>query len=746
MIDQKTDRLKLPLPNVDNFLEDDVVRIRDSLEILDKAATVDNNGVIVSSQLPTDLAYLDANRKIPVENLPAIALSEPFPVDTVDDMLALDADVGDVALFNDNSASFILVQLPPSILGNWKELVSTQVRSVNGRTGNVKVAEAGENNDITKLKALSGPLTLGGDAQADYDAVTLKQLRAASGGAGGASMNGVMNNNLGAVEWFNGTRAKIWPGRAASDGQLVKRADYPDLWAAVSAGVFLSTDDATWQSTPTIRGMYSTGDGSTTFRLPDLNGVWTHPTDSALNSIPGLFLRGDGGTEGRTTGYIRPSAAPAITGYMGWVVAAKEGAAENDRGATTSAVRWGGRSGTTRVTVQNTNPGSSGMYDISFDASRANMAYGLDNTTEVRPNSVKGIWVIRVSGSFTAASTNFNVINGDTAVPASGTQVLGGDVVSSYQVAGADYLLARFRARGTINGSASAKVAELVVEDRSGSSPVSKSFAFGLDGSLALLGGSLRMRDATSTAEANIGVNASNTAEVIVNRTNGLTQWNWNGTNLTGVGKLIMAGPLTVNSVIEATASSPSNPGNNSFLNAAGLKSTLLGRGPYADSRGAYCVLYQQEYVGNYNQAILNLNGFGSDKNWWFRQTGELWGPNGLINGSGSDIRLKKNVTPAKGGAGERIDQIGVVEFEWIESGRKERGWIAQQLDPIDDLYTEVGGEGNDENGEKFDILNAKDRAIMADMVVCIQELRQQVKDMAAEIATLKGANGGASQ
>lgn len=110
MIDNKTQRLSLPLPNVDNYLEDDVVRLSEALEILDKkVATVGDDG------------------KIQVEQLPAIALTDTFPVASQEEMLSLNSQPGDVAIRSDVSKSFILMQAPASVLGNWKELLNDAV-------------------------------------------------------------------------------------------------------------------------------------------------------------------------------------------------------------------------------------------------------------------------------------------------------------------------------------------------------------------------------------------------------------------------------------------------------------------------------------------------------------------------------------------------------------------------------------------------------------------------------------------
>ena len=67
----------------------------------------------------------------------------------------------------------------------------------------------------------------------------------------------------------------IWPGTTAPagtlilQGQLVNRADWPDLWQfAQNSGNIVN--DALWSSR---KGSFSTGNGSTTFRLPDLRGM-----------------------------------------------------------------------------------------------------------------------------------------------------------------------------------------------------------------------------------------------------------------------------------------------------------------------------------------------------------------------------------------------------------------------------------------------------------------------------------------
>lgn len=77
--------------------------------------------------------------------------------------------------------------------------------------------------------------------------------------------------SIGTIMPFLATKAQ--PGWLACDtGALVSRATYPQLWAWVQANAPLITE-AAWQAQAAVQssvGYYSSGDGSTTFRLPRL--------------------------------------------------------------------------------------------------------------------------------------------------------------------------------------------------------------------------------------------------------------------------------------------------------------------------------------------------------------------------------------------------------------------------------------------------------------------------------------------
>ncbi|WP_296580052.1 DUF2793 domain-containing protein [Xanthobacter sp.] len=106
------------------------------------------------------VATLDSGGKVPAAQLPALAITETFPVASQAAMLALTAQAGDVAIRSDIRKSFILSASPATTLANWLEILAPlgAVSSVAGRTGDVTLGTA----DVSGLDAsLAGKLTTG---------------------------------------------------------------------------------------------------------------------------------------------------------------------------------------------------------------------------------------------------------------------------------------------------------------------------------------------------------------------------------------------------------------------------------------------------------------------------------------------------------------------------------------------------------------------------------------------------------
>ena len=193
---------------------------------------------------------------------------------------------------------------------------------------------------------------------------------------------------LGTPIWHNGTRLTIDDGYASYDGQLLNRANFPSLWAKVQSK-FVVINDTDWLSDPKKRAAYSSGNGTTTFRMPDLNGF-------LADSIKGLHLRGDGnGTiAGETVGQstILKDAIRNITGSSRGAGTAHGFVYDKNAGIITprsGAFAIGKESkGLASFNGASTSDGASFDFDASLVVPTAN---------ENRPVSAIGIWICRVS-------------------------------------------------------------------------------------------------------------------------------------------------------------------------------------------------------------------------------------------------------------------------------------------------------------------------------------------------------------
>lgn len=122
-------------------------------KISDAGTAASKNTGTATGQIPV----LDASGKLDAAVLPAIAITDTFVVVSQAAMLALTAEVGDVAVRTDLNKSFILKTAGPSVLANWQELLTptAAVSSVSGRTGAVTLtaSDVGLNNVTNESKA-----------------------------------------------------------------------------------------------------------------------------------------------------------------------------------------------------------------------------------------------------------------------------------------------------------------------------------------------------------------------------------------------------------------------------------------------------------------------------------------------------------------------------------------------------------------------------------------------------------------
>ncbi|EKN6225390.1 TPA: prophage tail fiber N-terminal domain-containing protein [Yersinia enterocolitica] len=166
------------------------------------------------------------------------------------------------------------------------------------------IADKASNQDLTdglagKLDTTGGTLTgsliLAGDATDPKGAVTKQQLDAKP--VGGLPL---------LFSWWEENRTHIPDGSAPRDGQELNRALFPDAWAAAQAKGLVITE-AEWQADPLKRMKWSSGNGTTTFRLPDENG-------KSPGSVGAPVRRGDGAKSNGVTGTIQMDAIREITG------------------------------------------------------------------------------------------------------------------------------------------------------------------------------------------------------------------------------------------------------------------------------------------------------------------------------------------------------------------------------------------------------------------------------------------------
>lgn len=196
---------------------------------------------------------------------------------------------------------------------------------------------------------------------------------------------------LGHIYWLPIERTKVPDGSLALDGYTYNRADYPDLWEKINSGFCgRVVTDAQWLlKTGLNRACYSSGNGSTTFRTPDLNGIQP-------DSIKSPVLRGD---KYNPSGTVLGDAIRDIQGNTNWMSYIDSPETQyNSKPSISGAFYMGEAKG---FTVSGAN------YQIPNENSRKPMAFKaslvVPTADENRPNSAFGIWLVIAKGKTEAA-------------------------------------------------------------------------------------------------------------------------------------------------------------------------------------------------------------------------------------------------------------------------------------------------------------------------------------------------------
>jgi len=190
----------------------------------------------------------------------------------------------------------------------------------------------------------------------------------ASGSTGGGLWVGTL------IAWPL-SEASIPGGSIANNGQLVDRATWPELWTLYSSQ---SVSDATWLADPLQRGKPSTGNGSTTFRMPDLNGKYSDGLTPAA-----AVLRGHGKNSAGTPGLFQLDQLQNITGDFSITPAV--GAVGPD-----AVISGAFKLGATTLANRPTGTAIASCRSLGFDASGSPDAR---TGTETRGTNVTVVWI-----------------------------------------------------------------------------------------------------------------------------------------------------------------------------------------------------------------------------------------------------------------------------------------------------------------------------------------------------------------
>ncbi|HGS7548982.1 TPA: tail fiber domain-containing protein [Klebsiella quasipneumoniae subsp. similipneumoniae] len=180
------------------------------------------------------------------------------------------------------------------------------------------------------------------------------------------------------------------------------------------------------------------------------------------------------------------------------------------------------------------------------------------------------------------------------------------------------------------------------------------------------------------------------------------------------------------------------SPAIGALISGGKVRSRMSGRGGNGDTAGAWGGFYLEEYVGTEHRIVMYMDGFGRTDAWSFRAGGTISTPKGDVLTTGSDVRLKTDFTQASENASERIERLGVCEYRMKGETRRRRGFIAQQAEKADDLYTFLGIE-QEIDGEKFKVMNVDYTAIIADLVTVAQGLLVKNQELERRISVLEG-------
>lgn len=246
----------------------------------DRATTLAGYGIldgVTASDLAATTAKADAA-------LAAVQDLAAETVVTIQENYVLSASDAN-KVFAVNAISPIIITLPS--IAAVGEPFTVKVKKIDSSVNTVTIVPSGGDtiDGVAGNKVIDSPnlgYTLYSDVDPSPDNWTTFQF-------------GVMvgdSTPIGAEMFFSATNPP--PGWLVENGSLLSRATYPDLWSfAQSSGNIVSETE--WQTIPTNRVKFSTGNGSTTFRVPSrlISGSSTVEFESQELVIPTTYSTQD---------------------------------------------------------------------------------------------------------------------------------------------------------------------------------------------------------------------------------------------------------------------------------------------------------------------------------------------------------------------------------------------------------------------------------------------------------------------
>lgn len=278
-------------------------------KISDAGTAASKNTGVASGNVPV----VGTDGKIDSSILPAIAITDTFVVDNQNDMLALSAQTGDVAVRNDLHKSFILQGTDPTQLSDWQELQTPTdaVQSVAGKTGTVTLtkSDVGLNNvdntaDSTKNVLSATKLT------------TARTINLTGDVTGSASFNGSANTTITttvADDSHNHVISNVDGLQSALDGKLntsggTVNGPLQVLGTAASESFKVRGIQGTDESGANDTELYLNYNNTHPVYINGNNVVWHQGNDGSGSGLDADLL------DGKHASTFAPIASPALTG------------------------------------------------------------------------------------------------------------------------------------------------------------------------------------------------------------------------------------------------------------------------------------------------------------------------------------------------------------------------------------------------------------------------------------------------